>query len=195
MGQELTAEACLWVAVVLVTAIVALEHPGGVWLACDSFIGDASSTERSDRPKFFKHAGMVFGWSGDMRPAQLVEYGAAMRAIRPGEDTFGYLVRVVVESIRAAYAKGLSDYDDVPHTLYIVAVRGRAYTIQSDLSVVRTDHGYAAIGAGAEHALVALAACEETEPRTRVLKALRAVSLHHPKVRGRFHDVNAPSSE
>jgi hypothetical protein len=177
-----------------VTAVVGLETPEGAWLGCDSFLGDDVAADALARPKLFRRPGLVFGWAGSVTAAQAVEHMPRFRARRRGEDPESYLVAVVVPRVRAALAPlgyPSTGRDAVASPAdFLVAVGGRLWTLQDDLSAVRSAMGFAAIGAGAPYALGALAATDGA-PAARVRRALEVATRLCAQVRAPYHFVRA----
>jgi len=167
------------------TCLVALEREGRVWVGSDSFLGTDDVRDIIDRPKWFRRSGVLVGYAGSLRAAQVVENFASFRRRENGEADLTYLVGVVA----AAFRKALNVSRVRPSTSeFLLAYRGKAYTLQNDYSVVRSSHGYVSIGAGSEVANGALAVLsEEADPRGVIEKALRAAERHSTKVGGRFH--------
>ena len=175
------------------TCIVALEHAGAAWIGSDSFMGSADVRDQTDRPKFFARAGMAIGFAGSFRGAQLIEHRVQFRPIKTGEDAQRYLVVEVARKIRSSFSRegaairtiGEADSHDAE---MLVCLQGQVWTIQDDYSVIRSAHGFAAIGAGQLFALGALAASSpKAAPRARLMAALRAAAKLSPQVSGPFH--------
>ena len=174
------------------TCIVALEHSGAAWIASDAFMGSAHMRDATDRPKFFARGGMAIGYAGSFRVAQLIEHRAQFRARASGEDVQRYLVTEVARKIRSLLRReGASITDshgtDSQDADFIVCLRGEVWTLQEDYSVIRSAHGFAAIGAGQAFALGALAATPKMDPRRRLLAALGAAGKLSPQVCAPFH--------
>lgn len=164
------------------TCVVAVEHGGRVWMGSDSFMGSEQSRDTLDQPKMFRvGTGLLVGFAGAFRAAQLAQYGLTVRQRRSGELEMAYLVTAVAKSLQKAHRDaclpGASRAD------FLIALAGKVYTLQEDYSVLRSAHGYAAIGAGCDVALGALAVLSpELSPRKRVEAALAAAAKHHPQV-------------
>jgi ATP-dependent protease HslVU (ClpYQ) peptidase subunit len=181
------------------TCLVAVEHEDGVFVGADSFLGDDTSKDLVDRPKwFYRGRKLLVAYCGDLRAAQVAQYGTKPRRQRANEDDQAYIVRSVADAVRQAHKTfevAPENEDEAFVFSYLVAYNGRIYTIQNDYSVVRSSHGYAATGAGADVALGALAALYGTvSPKECVLRALKAATRHCPQVAAPFHPVNVGAS-
>ena len=167
------------------TCLVALEREGRVWVGSDSFLGTDDVRDVGDRPKWFRRSGVFVGYAGSLRAAQVVENFATFRRRDNGEADLAYRVGGVAAGCRKALNAARVRLSTAE---FLLAYRGRAYTLQNDYSVVRSSHGYVSIGAGSEIANGALAVlAEDADPREVIDKVLRAAERHSTKVGGRFH--------
>lgn len=131
-----------------------------------------------DRPKWFTKGPLTFGWAGGARAAQVVEHGISFRAKHRGESDLKYLVNAVSKAIHNGlkeagtrlHSGGESGEDT---TTFLIVYRGRLYTVQDDYSVIRSPHGFASIGVGADIALGAMSALKSrVTPEECVREAL-----------------------
>jgi ATP-dependent protease HslVU (ClpYQ) peptidase subunit len=167
------------------TCLVALERGGRVWVGSDSFLGTDDIRDNIDHPKWFRRSGVLIGYAGSLRAAQVVENFADFRKRERGEPELCYLVGVVALAFRKALN---ASRVRLSTTEFLLAYRGKAYVLQNDYSVVRSSHGYTAIGVGAELANGALSVlAENMDARDVVERALRAAERHSTKVGGRLH--------
>lgn len=177
------------------TCIAALEHPGGVWIGSDSFLGNEDEVDLIQGPKWVRKGELLIAYAGDVRPAQLLTHCLHVRKRKADEDVEAYLVVEVVASIRRLYAKeAVTSAEAVASspTEYLFILDGKAFRVWSDLSVLRSPRGFTAIGVGAPFALAALAAtADNPDPRARVVKALEVSALLCPAVRAPFVYENA----
>lgn len=177
------------------TAVCGIEHPEGVWLGTDSFIGNESIRDVTDRPKwFYRGRYLLVAYAGALRGAQVASLAPPTRRQRLNEADQDYLVRAVVESIRQAHKSYEVQKPADDGTDYLIGYNGCLYMMQDDYSILRSKHGYAAIGVGQDMALGALAALqgEPLEPKVMIERALRAAARHCPQVGPPFHVVNVP---
>lgn len=166
-------------------------------LGSDSFLGGAFVKDQTDRPKFFEKGKRFFiAFAGGMRGAQIVQHDLSFRKIRKSEEEESYLVTEVSKKLQAAFANvGANIKDpgsvDTHDANFLVCLNGKIFIIQNDYSVIRSRNGYAAIGAGQDFALGALAALEQEEitPHEKVRRALEAAEHLSPQVCKPFHIV------
>ena len=158
------------------TAVVAVEHPGGVMVGCDAFQGSEAWRDRGTKPKWFKLGPyLLVGYAGSLRPIQVAR-GALKAAPRKAGES--------------------AETDEPPS--YIVAYDGVAYMVDEDYALIRSAHGVASIGAGEDIAYGAIAAARklrpEMDPREQVRFALALAAEHRNFVCEPFRttDVKRP---
>lgn len=179
------------------TCIVAIEHEGTVHLGSDSFLGGAFTRDQLDRPKFFtKGPRFVIGFAGGLRGAQIVEHDLSFRKRRKGEDEESYLVTEVAHKLQTNFKKVGAAILDEGHVEshdadFLVCINGKVFVIQDDYSVIRSRHGFAAIGAGQDFALGVLGCLNSIEsaldPQAKIKLALTVAAEFSPQVCGPFH--------
>lgn len=166
------------------TLVVALESEGGIHMGTDSFIGDTMQKDTLDQPKWFTSSGVTFGYAGDISVIQIVKYDLKFRARKRNENPEEYLSRYAFAIRRRLSMHDIGSKDGA---FFIAALDDRIFTIQEDLSVFRSAHGYAAIGVGSLVALGSLASTLGLPPRERLEKALTAATQHSFGVSPPFH--------
>lgn len=179
------------------TCIIAMEHNGIAFLGSDSFLGGAFIRDQIDRPKFFEKGPRFFiAFAGGLRGAQIVEHGIKFRKPRKGEDEEAYLVTEVSQKLQSAFTRsGANIKDDgnvdTHDSSFITCINGKVFIIQNDYSVIRSRHGFCAIGAGQDFALGAMAILktEKVSPKEKIQRALEVAADLSPQVCGPFHIV------
>ncbi len=162
------------------TCVVAVEDGDGVVVGCDAFMGTDIERDVGDRPKWWRVGRALVAFAGSFSVAQTAE---GVRARPPPRRK---PARAWVLSLAKRYRHACASVTrDEPFLL--VAIDGEVWAIQPDWSVVRSAHGYAAIGAGAPVALGALAATVGVDAETRVRSALEASARHTTQVAPPFH--------
>lgn len=175
------------------TCIIAIETDAGVWMGADRLASLNGTKLTIDVPKIFEVGELLIGASGPVRLSQL------LATLNPPVHTLGWDIdRWVTLDLAAAARQHLAgnDYDRKIENRswvdgrWIVAVRGRAYTIHSDYSWTRGADGIHAIGSGADHALGAINALRsanvENDPSEQIRLALRAAADLDSGVGGPF---------
>lgn len=171
------------------TCIVAIEDAGAVVVGCDGFMGSDVERDLTDRPKWWRLGRALIAFAATFTIAQIAET-SRVRPPAKHELPRSYALHLA----RAWRNACVSVTRDEPALL--VALDGEAWVIQSDWSVVRSRHGYAALGYGSANALGALAATEgrTVEERARwgltseerVRLALAASARHTTQVSAPF---------
>lgn len=148
------------------TAIVAIEHDGKVWMGADSagLIGDSWDLRRrrEDDPKIsvFPNHGLIIGCAGSRRwcsaiadyftpPDELTDEGATAR---------GYLAVLVTALRQLASEQGILMDGTVQQVngVMLVGYRGTLWELDGDFALARPLNNYAAIGCGDQVALGAI---------------------------------------
>jgi ATP-dependent protease HslVU (ClpYQ) peptidase subunit len=178
------------------TVIAAVEHPGGVLVGCDSCVAAGEVLDTLDHPKWFRRrGGLLVAYAGSVRVAQAAELSPRWRMQREGEGDVDYLVNVVATAVRRAVnaAPGARNGE----ACYLLAYRGRVYEMAGNCVVVRSAHGYGAIGSGEAYAKGALGALlgGGTPPRDALRASLRLAERHAVGCKAPFRivDVRWPS--
>lgn len=173
------------------TCIIALETPAGVWMGADRCTSLAGTEFTRDTAKIHEVGELLIGAAGAVRLGQLLS------TLTPPTWTLDWDIdRWVTLDLVTACRQHLAgnDYDRKIETRswidgrWIVAVRGRAYTIHSDWSWTRPDTGIHAIGSGADHATGAIHAIDAflPDPVERIHAGLHAAATHVQGVTGPF---------
>ncbi|MET0386453.1 MAG: hypothetical protein ABW321_10865 [Polyangiales bacterium] len=111
-------------------------------------------------PKVFRKGDFVIGFTTSFRMGQIIRFKFTPPAVPAEMDLYEYMVTHFVDEIRAALKQG--GFAEVSNGVerggsFMVALRDRLFTIQSDFQVAETHDDFAAIGCGADYALGALA--------------------------------------
>lgn len=167
------------------TLCIAIESPSGVVVASDSFFGNERTSDRIDRPKWFRAGPLFVAFAGDPRAAQIAQHSVKPRKRARGESVDAYLFSYA-SAIREAH-RAHHDSGNDAETEFIVICEGRAYEIQQGYSVTRSRRGFCAIGAGSSEAIAALYVTRDVEPVERARRVMRAVARVSNYVRAPFY--------
>lgn len=176
------------------TCIVALETPNGVWMGADRLASGKWTGITLQAPKVFTNGPAMFGVCGSVRQMQLLQYsltvsdhGITWDVDRWVAHDLAWAIRHTFDTHGAKYVKDGVDWSGN----YLLAIRGRAYELQSDYSFTRSTSGEYAIGSGEEVALGSLHATRgHPDPQHRILAALEAAAEHVVSVAGPFDIVH-----
>lgn len=173
------------------TAVVGLVHADRVLIGADSVgVGGWTAMHRAD-PKVFRAGPYVLGFTSSFRMGQILRW--SFDAPKPDTaDLDRFMCTTFIDAVRKALRAGgwaKKDADQERGGIFLVGITGRLFVVEEDFQVGEHVDGYAAVGAGGEFALGALAATEGLglEPEKRVLTALEAAERHSIGVRGPFH--------
>lgn len=166
------------------TCVVGLEDKGVVWLGSDSYLGADDYRDILDRPKWFRKGPLVFAYAGDFRAAQILEHAILIRQPRKGEKQLSFLTNAVARAMQDGMnVHGVHRNNGEIGAGFLLVYGGLLYIVQEDFSVVRSRRGYAALGAGANYALGAIAALKNRlPPRECLTEALQHSAEWSPKV-------------
>lgn len=194
------------------TAIVAVEAGGKVWLGADSAGVESDSLAISTRldTKLFWNNGYLIGFAGSFRAGQIVKHKLSMPDF-PKEflpENFcpeisaekiclknlpqnllvaveNFFATEFVETIQLAFGESAWAPTDTDTFNFVVAYGPYMVTIENDYQIA-IESDYVAIGTGGPVALGALAVTKGS-PQTRLRKALEAASKHNAGVRRPFY--------
>lgn len=172
------------------TCIVAIKDGGKVHMGCDSIGTDGWRKESRVRPKLFKKGPLLVGWCGSFRMADLLEYEVEPPKLLPDEDVYPWLIKELIPVVRDQFKKG--GFAKVENGVerggsFLVAVRGRLFTVDSDYQVGETTRGYAAEGAGDTFAMGSIYSTHGQPAADRLRIALEAAYEMCATVAPPFH--------
>lgn len=172
------------------TVCIAIEHAGGVLVACDSFLGNFDERDVVAAPKWWRASGILIAYAGELRVPQLAAAAPKRLRHRRDESDAAYVGRYA-EALRALHRArhvALSDTD------YLLCYRGGAYVMQSDASLVRSGYGYAAIGEAGVLRALAYSFLREPDlpPRERAAAVLDAEARHFTRCVPPWRFVDLP---
>jgi len=168
----------------------AIEPNGTVWMGGDSAgLSGWDLTVRADE-KVFAREPYLFGFTGSFRMGDILRYHARLPAPPAGGDLRRFMVTRFVEGVRASlnkYGFARKEHSQERGGQFLVGVRGRIFTIDSDYQVGEASHGFDAVGCGDMIALGSFHATRRRgDGRRRVLDALAAAQEFSAGVRSPF---------
>lgn len=185
------------------TCIVALKDGnGGVVMGGDS-AGVAGLDIRVRRdPKVAEVGEFLIGYTSSFRMGQLLLHRFTPPKVHPGEDLYHYMVARFAESVRKTFKRGgfskISNNEEEGGT-FIVAARGRIFTLQEDFQVGECHEDFTAVGCGESYALGAFRTMEFlSDPRSakeRVRTALKVAVEYSAGVRPPFVILQGASTK
>ena len=173
------------------TCIAAAIDPNGtVWMGGDSAgVSGYDLTVRADE-KVFARGPYLIGFTASFRMGDILRFHARLPAPPTRCDLRRFMVTRFIEAVRASLNKyGFARKKDAQESggRFLVGLRGRIFTIDSDYQVGEARHGFDAVGCGD---MIALGSFHATRRRRngrwRVLEALAAAEEFSAGVRSPF---------
>lgn len=176
------------------TVIVGLKTKAGVYLGCDSQ-GSAGwdKTDRKDQKIFTAH-GIGYGFTSSYRMGQILRYHSTevLSTVRE-KDVFGYVVTHLVPMWRNilgehGYKTNIHGQDE--GGIFLIAIDGHLFKIDSDFQVSEGDLDYAATGCGEGYALGALyGQASDLAPVDRIQVAIESAKAFSNGCGGQVHTL------
>lgn len=166
------------------TCCVGIETSDGkVVLATDSFIGGSVEKFTLDRGKLFKIGAVGFAYAGTVRVAQILEQNLTLPKLTKTTDLHAWTQQLAERARRVLKSHdALGSNNNYMDGCLLVAVHGKCYAFQQDLSTFRLADGYNAIGAGQDFAAGSLHSTRDMPPSDRASLALGAAAAHCQQV-------------
>jgi len=176
------------------TCIVGIKTPRAVVLAADTMVSDSYTKATKLKSKIFIAGPVTLGVSGSVRYANLLENKLEDELPDLTGDVYEYMYGDFLDAVIKVFEAGraLETVDGVSyvHGHSLVAVAGRLFAFESNLSLYEVDDEYAATGSGQEVALGALYATRHIKnAKRRAEIAVRAACEHTLTVGGHRVDV------
>jgi hypothetical protein len=169
-----------------VTCVVGLEQRGVVYIGADSAAVSRERLRSRADPKAFRVGPYVMGFTTSFRMGDVLRYSFAPPE-PPSRGLARFMATAFVDAARAAFkdagvATNASGVESCG--AFLVGVRGRLFTVESDYQVGEERAGFHAVGSGDQVALGALfATARVRDPRARLRLALAAAERFTSDVR------------
>lgn len=174
------------------TCIVALTHKSVIWMGGDSALTDDMFGQFTRvEPKVFIINDMIIGYAGSARLGNVLRYSFQPPTINKADrqDLMKYMVTKFVDGMReVTRSKGLMHKEEVEEISghILVGIGGRVFAIYEDWQVAEPREPFMAIGSGTDLALGSLFSTRRSDPKTRLLLALKAAAQYNAAVRAPF---------
>ena len=177
------------------TCIAGVRHGGRVYLGGDcAGITGWDLTLRAD-PKIFVSGAYIMGFTYSFRMGQLLQYRLKLpEPPQSAKALYGFMVNDFIEAVRECLKAGgvaTREKEAEQGGTFMVGVRGRLFSVESDYQVAEPAAPFHAVGSGAAYALGSLAT-SAGKPAARVLKALTVAEQFNAGVRGPFRVLVSP---
>lgn len=164
------------------TCIVGLIDNGTVWIGGDSAgVSGLDLSTRADS-KVFRNGEFLFGFTSSFRMGQILRYSFTPSAI-PDWDLERYMIGTFVNEVRSVFKTyGFAEtYNGGEQGgTFLVGVRGRLFTIESDYQVGWNHQPYASVGCGSVYALGSLFTTHTDlptmDPEKKLIRALETAN-------------------
>ena len=159
----------------IVTVVVGLVQDGRIYMGADSAAVSGWNVSPTRLRKVFCVGEFIIGYAGSFRMGQILQYHLSVPQQQDGVSDERYMVTEVVEAVRQCLKdKGYTKIDSNRESgaFVLIGYRGQLYQIEDDFQVNTFHDDMAALGAGAEFALGALAALSDLKPTKRIKRAL-----------------------
>lgn len=167
------------------TTVIAIETAGGITFGWDSQITTGWHVYDGEAPKVFVNNGMVFGVAGALVDASIIRHADLPSPDDAGWDIDKWVTNVLVPALTKALSERgaltTSNGKIETDSDVTIAIRGRLYSLGSDLCILRRADGVYTIGSGANYARGALSAGAGLQ------KALEIASQHDMGTGGALH--------
>ncbi len=171
------------------SVIVAIKQNNKVYIGADSQVtrgGTRSTLKNPNNYKIWKVRGVdhcLMGHVGVLRDANVVRL---MDGLVTDYEAYKNLInyelvvqKIVPDIYDALKQRGFISFDEQNSSInsrFIFAYKDQLFVIGSDASVIEVDD-YVAIGSGEDQAIGSLLSTENEEPKTRILKAIKASAV------------------
>ena len=170
------------------TCIVGMEVPEGVILGADSATSSGDHVRITARKKLWKAGEFGFATCGSIRMSQILKYHLDLPGTPSPKASVAlrdqWMVREFIPAVRTvmeenAFLHTEKGIEGISGGSFLVAWRGKLYSIYGDLQVAREINGVNALGSGYAYAHGALHALKDIPglaPGYKVRKALDAAA-------------------
>ena len=183
------------------TCIVAAKaKDGSTVMGCDSAGSDGWALIVLKDPKIYRIGSMLVGFTSSFRMGQLLGHSLTLPEHHSDVPVERYMATAFMDAVRrclkdGGYAKRENEVET--GGTFLVAYKGRIFTVQDNFSIVESGRDYDACGSGYMLALGSLYATADMEDtRRRVEVALKSAEEFCASVRGpmRFEVLSGSSS-
>lgn len=171
------------------TCIVAIEQNGVVVMGGDRFGSNGYAGEPVPFSKVFTKDRLLIGYCGSFRMGQILQHALEVPLKTLTDDVDRWIAIDLVQAMRKAFKDNewqLEDSGPAKSDPILVAIDGRCYEIQSDLSYLRTITGEYAIGSGCYFAQGSMRSTRGKSAKARVVEALETAAEYVISVGGPY---------
>jgi hypothetical protein len=178
------------------TCIVGVEHKGTVWLGGDSAAtsSDGSQTLIADS-KVFVNGSVAFGICGSpkvMDPLKFTKFTKQKKK----QDVREFVANSLIPEIKQAFKKAgciieHQEHGELFEGAILFGTDGKLFRMECNFQIITDSHLFDSVGSGANIAIGSLhATVKDSNPKRRILTALKASSIANSGVRPPFKIVS-----
>jgi ATP-dependent protease HslVU (ClpYQ) peptidase subunit len=161
------------------TCIAGFVENGVVWMGADSAgVAGYALTVRADQ-KLFRNGPMLFGFTSSFRMGQLLRHALEVPEQSPKLSVEKYMSTVFVDAVREclkSHGWASKEKEQESGGTFLVAYRGRLFSIQDDYQVAEAADGMDACGCGQDVARGALYATAGAESGCARMQRVLAIA-------------------
>ena len=153
------------------TCIVGMVHKGKVYIGADSLGSDGFTQQVRKEPKVFKNGEFLIGCTSSFRMIDILKWKFNPPTVKD-DNLHKFMVTDFVDAVRTLFVDNGYNItsDDWRSGCFLVGLKGRLFSIESDFQVYEQD--FCAVGSGAYHALGSLYTSKRNSPIKDIEKAL-----------------------
>lgn len=166
-----------------------IDKDGNVYVGADSCASNGYVKRSRNDQKIWENDGYLMANTGSPRVGQLLAHAFNPPHPKADEDLMRFMVTTFIDSVRECLSSGgiaKKEHEVETGGTFLVAYKGRLFTIFEDYQVAESCNNYTAAGSGEEIAMGALFALEDNKmcPVDKVSVALRAAAEFNCYVQG-----------
>lgn len=178
-----------------------LDKDNKVWMGADSIGSDLYTYDIRKDSKLFKNGEFLIGFTTSFRMGQLLMFADLPKFKKKDTDVFKYMVTKFIPAIRAIFKdNGFTSIDSNTESggKFLVGVRGRLFSIESDFQVAESTTNVVACGCGETIAIASIKTINELDSEIdsklsceyKIKTALKVSSLISSHVKPPFKVLN-----
>ena len=148
---------------VYMTCIVGLVSKGKVYIGADSLGSDGFTQQVRKESKVFKNGDFLIGCTSSFRMIDILKWKFNPPTVKD-DNLHKFMVTEFVDAVRTLFVENGYNItsDDWRSGCFLVGIRGKLFSIESDFQVYEQD--FYAVGSGAYHALGSLYTSKRNSP-------------------------------
>lgn len=166
------------------TTIIGIEYPDRSVLVADSRVTDDAGRIYAHKvmKKISQRGALLIAGAGEVAPCDIAQniWNPPQFTAKDKKDVYLYMITKVMPSLRKCLTDNGYNFEedkkDGMRFQFLISVGGEIFDIDEDLSVMKSDDNFYAIGSGGPYALGALYAGAEPETAMEIASKVSAYS-------------------